>query len=199
MTVARATKSDNPSKSCLFFGAISTHVHFLPFDKSSLDTTFEIYLHSQGSFCGHVGPNQFYQNWSSLFHLMDRFACWTSPGDVHGLLGNAALEHVDMLVDKGSSVYNTMNTMSEIGNALLSAVDLLLQSFMKLDDRGGFFKQADMEQASGSEERWRRTESTTFLGCRTRFVSCCRTSARRTANTCKKSVERASRPHLFVV
>ena len=57
-----------------------------------------------------------------------------------------ALEHVDMLVDKGSSIYNTMNMKSGIDNALLRAEDPLFQSFMKLDDRGGFFKQADMEQ-----------------------------------------------------
>ena len=93
---------------------------------------------------------------------MDRVACWTAPGDVHGLLGNAALEHVDMLVDKGSSIYNTMNMKSGIDNALLRAADPLLQSFMKLDDRGGFFKQADMEQgllfairARGFGQPWR--------------------------------------------
>ena len=93
---------------------------------------------------------------------MDRITCRTSPGDVNSLLGNAALEHVDMLVDKGSSIYNTMNMKSGINNTLLRAANLLLQSFMKLDDRGGFFKQADMEQgllfairARGSEERWR--------------------------------------------
>ena len=92
---------------------------------------------------------------------MDRVACWTSPGDVHGLLGNAALEHVDMLVDKGSAICNTMKMKSGIDKALLSATDHLLQSSMKLDDRGGFFRQADMEQgllfaicACGSEERW---------------------------------------------
>ena len=85
------------------------------------------------------------------------------------------LEHVDMLVDKGSSIYNTMNMKSGIDNALLRAADPLLQSFMKLDDRGGFLKQADKEQgllfsirARGSEERW--LKGTTFLGCRTRFV-----------------------------
>ena len=65
-------------------------------------------------------------------------------------------------VDKGSSMYSTMNVKSGTDNALLSAADPLLQSFMKLDDRGGFFRQADMEQgllfairARGSEERWR--------------------------------------------
>ena len=93
---------------------------------------------------------------------MDRVACWTSPGDVHGLLGNAALEHGDMLVDKGSSIHNTINMKSGVDNALLRAADPLLQSFMRLDDRGAFFKQADMEQgllfairARGFEERWR--------------------------------------------
>ena len=91
---------------------------------------------------------------------MDRVACWTSPGDVHGLLGNAVLEHVDMLVDKGSSIHNTMKMKSGIDNALLRAADPLLQRFMKLDDRGSLFKQADMEQgllfairARGFEER----------------------------------------------
>ena len=77
---------------------------------------------------------------------MDRVACWTSPGDVHGLLGNAALKHVDMLVDKGSSIHNTMNLKSGVDNALLRAADPLLQSIMRLDDLGGCFKQADMEQ-----------------------------------------------------
>ena len=77
---------------------------------------------------------------SLLFHLIDRVACWTSPGDVYGLLGNAALEHVDMLVDKGSSIFSTMNMKSGIDNALLSAADPLLQSLMKLDDRGGFLQ-----------------------------------------------------------
>ena len=62
---------------------------------------------------------------------MDRVTCWTSPGDVHGLFGNAALEHVDMLVDKGSSIYNTMKMKSGIDNALLSAADPLLQSFIE--------------------------------------------------------------------
>ena len=59
---------------------------------------------------------------------MDRVACWTSPGDVHGLLGNAVLEHVDMLVDKGSSIYNTMNMKSGIDNALLRAAWQFLQT-----------------------------------------------------------------------
>ena len=55
-----------------------------------------------------------------------------------------------------------MNLKSGIDNALLRAADPLLQSFMKLDDCGGFFKQADMKQgllfairARGFEERWR--------------------------------------------
>ena len=104
----------------------------------------------------------FFKIWSLLFHIMDWVACWTSPGDVHGLLGNAALEHVDMLVDKGPSIHNTMHMKSGIDNALLRAADPLLQSFMKLDERGGFYKQPDMERgllfanrARGSEERWR--------------------------------------------
>ena len=67
-----------------------------------------------------------------------------------------------MLVDRCSSIYITMNMKSGIDNALLRTADSLLQSFMKHDDRAGFFKQADMEQgllfairARGSEERWR--------------------------------------------
>ena len=55
-----------------------------------------------------------------LLVLLDRVACWTSLGDVHGLLGNAALQHVDMLVDKASSIHNKMNMKSGIDNALLS-------------------------------------------------------------------------------
>ena len=55
---------------------------------------------------------------------MDRVAYWSSPGDVHGLWENAALDHVDMLVDEGSSIY-TMNMKSGIDNALLSAADPL--------------------------------------------------------------------------
>ena len=51
-----------------------------------------------------------------------------------------------MLVDKGPSIHNTMNMKSGVDNALLRAADLFLQSFMRLDDRGGFFKLADMEQ-----------------------------------------------------
>ena len=99
-----------------------TDVHFLPFDyhQSSLHTTFEIDLHSSDCM---LAQKLFFKNLSSLFHLMDRVACWTSPGDVHGLLGNAALEHVDMLVDKGSSICSTMNMKSGIDNALLSAAD----------------------------------------------------------------------------
>ena len=140
---------------------------------------------------------------------MDRVACWTSPGDVHGLLGNAVLEHVDMLVDKGSSIYSTMNMKSGIDNALLSAADPLLQSLMKLDDRGGFFRQADMEQgllfairARGSEERWRaQGHDIAEVSYKLRvMLSHLRQKKgfKATANTCKKSVERASRPHPFI-
>ena len=56
-----------------------------------------------------------------LLVLLDSVAWWTSLRDVHRLLGNAALEHVDMLVDKGPS----MNMKLGIDNALLSAADPL--------------------------------------------------------------------------
>ena len=69
---------------------------------------------------------------------------------------------------------------------------------MKLDERGGFFKQADMEQgllfairARGYEERWRVVQDS----CHVVTSSVRRRVA--TANTCKTSVERASRPHPF--
>ena len=137
---------------------------------------------------------------------MDRVACWTTPSDVHGLLGNAALEHVDMLVVKGSSTYNTMIMKSGIDNALLSAADPLLQSFMKLDDRGGFFKQADMEhdlllaiRARGYEERWRaQGHDISEVSYKIRVMLSHfrqKNGFKATANTCKTSVERASRPH----
>ena len=132
---------------------------------------------------------------------MDRVACWTSPGDVHGLLGNAALEHVDMLVDRGSSIHNTMNMKSGVDNALLRAADLLLQSFMRLDDRGGFFKQAwskaccsrFVHAAQGhdiSEMSYKIRVMLSHLRQKTGFKA--------TANTCKKSVECASRPQSFL-
>ena len=137
---------------------------------------------------------------------MDRVASWTSPGDVHGLLGNAALEHVDMLVHKGSSIYSTMNMKSGIDNALPSATDPLLQSLMKLDDSGGFFRQADMEQsllfairARGSE-RWCAQGHDIAVSYEIRVMLSHRQKMGFTAmaNTRKTSVERASRPHPFI-
>ena len=67
---------------------------------------------------------------------------------------------------------------SGIDNALLRAADPLLQSFMKLDDRGGFFKQADMEQgllfairARGFEERWRaQKHDISEMSCKIRVI-----------------------------
>ena len=114
-----------------------------------------------------------------------------------------------MLVDKGSSIYNTMILKSVIDNALLRAADPFLQRFMKLDDRGGFFKQADMEQgllfairARGSEERWRaQGHDISEMSYKIRvMLSHLRQKKgfKATANTCKKSVERASRPHPFL-
>ena len=143
-----------------------------------------------------------------LLVLLDRVACWTTPGDVHGLLGNAALEHVDMLVVKGSPIYNTMITKSGIDNALLSAADPLLQSFMKLDDRGGFFKQADMEhdllfaiRARGYEERWRaQGHDISKVSYKIRVMLSHfrqKNGFKATANTCKTSVTRlATTPFL---
>ena len=138
----------DPSKSCRFLDALKSvskfdGIHFLPFDN---DQSSDHTQHMKSIFILRAAcwPKSVF--FHSLFHLMDRVACWTSPGDVHGLLGNTALEHVDMPVDKGSSIHNTMNMKSGVDNALLRAADLLLRSFMRLDDRGGFFKQADMEQ-----------------------------------------------------
>ena len=79
---------------------------------------------------------------------------------------------------------------------------------MKLDDRGGFFRQADMEQsllfavrAHGSEERWRtQGHDMSEVSYKIRIsLSHLRQKkgCKATASTCKKSVERASRPHPF--
>ena len=93
---------------------------------------------------------------------------------------------------------------SGIDNALLRAADP--SSFMKLDDRGGFFKHADMEQglllairARGSEERWRaQGHDISEMSYKIRvMLSHLRQKKgfKATPNTCKKSVERASRQH----
>ena len=90
---------------------------------------------------------------------------------------------------------------SGIDNALLSAADPLLQSLMKLDDRGGFFRQADMEQgllfairARGSEERWRaQGNDIAEVSYKIRVMLPHlrqKKGFKATANTCKKSVER---------
>ena len=76
-------------------------------------------------------------------------------------------------------------------------------------EAGGFFKQADMEQGLlfairtlGFEERWRAQghdiSEMSFKICVMLSHLRQKKGFKATANTCKKSVERASRPHPFL-
>ena len=93
---------------------------------------------------------------------------------------------------------------------MLSAAEPLLQSFMKLNDRGGSSRQADIEQgllfairAHESEERWRtQGHDMSDLSHKIRvMLSHLRQKKgfKATANTCKTSVERASRRCLMFI
>ena len=132
---------------------------------------------------------------------MDRVACWTPPGDVHGL-GLAGGQGFIHLQRDEYEVWNRQKPCSEpqipSSRASRSSTTVAVSSNKQTWSKAcrSRFVHADLRSVGG-------LKGTTSLRCRTRFVACCRTSARRRASRprptlASKSVERASRPHPFL-